>query len=53
MSTYLNFARVGSPVGSLRRRLLDVVFGAVHEDPPVVLLAALGDDFTELEEQLP
>lgn len=34
-------------------RLLDVVFGAVHEDPPVVLLAALGDDFTELEEQLP
>ena len=44
-----------SPVGSpwFRPRLLDVVFGAVHEDPPVVLLAALGDDFTELEEQLP
>lgn len=34
-------------------RLLDVVFGAVDENPPVVLLAALGDDFTELEEQLP
>lgn len=34
-------------------RLLDVVFGAVHEDPPVVLLAALGEDFRHLEDQLP
>ena len=53
-SPYVNISP-RPPVGSpwFRRRLLDVVFGAVHEDPPVVLLAALGDDFTELEGQLP
>ncbi|CAK9052516.1 Uncharacterized protein (Fragment), partial [Durusdinium trenchii] len=33
-------------------RVLDIFFGAVHEDPPVVLLAALGEDLSKLEEEL-
>jgi len=33
-------------------RVLDIFFGAVHEDPPVVLLAALGEDFCHLEDEL-
>jgi len=33
-------------------KILDVIFGAAHEDPPPVVLAALGDDLKSLESQL-
>ena len=37
----------------VKPRVLDIFFGAVHEDPPVVLFAALAEDFSELELELP
>ncbi|CAE7470441.1 unnamed protein product [Symbiodinium pilosum] len=33
-------------------KVLDVIFGAAHEDPPPVILAALGDDLKSLESEL-